>query len=169
MAEFWFNDGTPRKAKELYFNDGSVRKIKEAWFNDGTGVRKVYSPFSLLTGSAGSIMNTAASTGIRTATLSLQTDGTQTGTGGSLINWGNPVIPGIGASYFVQFNVSGTNYTTSGVTLGAWTRISLVGGLSVKNSSTTTEGTGTISCVLSADGVTPLSTYTVSFDVGYTP
>lgn len=43
MSEFWFNDGTPRKARELYFNDGSVRKLKEAWFNDGTSVRKVYS------------------------------------------------------------------------------------------------------------------------------
>src|SRR6185312_8326001 len=44
MPEFWFNDGTPRKAREIYFNDGTaVRKIKEAWFNDGTAVRKVFS------------------------------------------------------------------------------------------------------------------------------
>lgn len=42
MPEFWINDGTPRKARELYFNDGTLRKIKEAWFNDGTAVRKVY-------------------------------------------------------------------------------------------------------------------------------
>jgi hypothetical protein len=101
MAEFWFNDGSPRKARELYYNDGTaVRKIKEAWYNDGTGVRKVFSGFTPLSG-----ITLASETVITNINpqIRFESDGTvrllQSDNSTITDNWGLPTTTGAGADY----------------------------------------------------------------------
>lgn len=103
MAEFWYNDGSVRKAKELYYNDGvSVRQLKEVWYNDGTGVRKVFSfnPFTVLTGIflSSDITSTNINPQIRFQSngevlLRLYDNST------NAESWGGPVTTGIGSNY----------------------------------------------------------------------
>ena len=178
MAELWYNQsGTWRKAKELWYLDGSTwRKCKELWFNQAGTWRKVFSGFAVNPSFGGDLNNTSFSLGVRTATLTLKTDGTATAVGGisslTSANWGLPTTASIGANYWVRFSlVSATNVATTGAALNTWVSLSADVALSVKNTASSVEGVGSLTLEFSTDasGSTIVATLTNAFSisVGY--
>jgi hypothetical protein len=118
--------------------------------------------------------NAAATTGIRTSTLTFQPDGTTsiTGPGSSTQNWSLPTTANIGANAWVRITASGTNTTFGGsIALNTWTRLDATKNFSVTNTIATNEGLGTaqFEFASSASGNPLLGTRNGSWDVGYAP
>lgn len=118
MAEFWYNDGTPRKAKELYYNEsGVVRTIKEAWYNDGSGVRKIFQAFTPGLTGGGTTYEYNDGTTSGTIDLTAKTNGQLTiisPTDTFTLQWGAPTSVGIGTNYWVRFTLTASSATGTG-------------------------------------------------------
>lgn len=116
-------------------------------------------------------------TGIRSASFRMLTDGTSTATASDAVsanpqpNWYSPTTTSIGNSYWVRA-VSQTNDggTFSGTAFGTWIQLSTQAVWTFSNGATNRENLATIAISIAASsGGTVLGTYTVDFDVGYTP
>lgn len=115
MPEFWFNDGTPRKVREMYFNDGTaLRKIREAWFNDGSAVRKVFSATGVVDSFTAWVLKDV---GYPDATVQLTIKGD--GTIGYFLLNGSTAYSQIGSARWLQSGESNAGY---------YLRASLTGG-----------------------------------------
>lgn len=122
------------------------------------------------TGFTGSVSNTSALTGIRSASVTLNSDGSTTVTGtGSVTNWYLPTTASIGTSYWVRFTESGSIITWSGAATGTWLALSAGQTVTAENSSSTLEGLGsvTVEIATSAAGAGAVRIGYVSFDVGH--
>lgn len=119
MSEFWFDDGTPRKAKELYYNDGGVvRTLREAWYTDAGGVpRRIFVAFTPGLTGGGTTYEYNDGTLSGTVTMTAQTDGRLTivdAVASRTFQWGAPTTTSIGSNYWVRFTLTGSTATGSG-------------------------------------------------------
>lgn len=123
---------------------------------------------------SGSINNTAITTGIRSGSITFNTDGSISGSSytGST-QWLTSVATGNGAGFHIRVTGSGTNTTYSGNTLNTWIDMGVTNPtFTVANSGSSLEGVGAFTIEVSIDGgTTVLKTYAsaVSWDVGYAP
>lgn len=147
-------------------------------------------PFGFLSASpfvvalTASLLNTSITTaGIRSATMTFWSDGSVTysrspttntalgpPTGGGA--WLTNIQAGAGTPYWIRITTSGVLDTTvSGMTSGTWYQMSLDRVLTVANSGTNLNGTGSFTIDVSTDGGTTVakSFGTSSWNVGYTP
>jgi hypothetical protein len=117
----------------------------------------------------------SATTGIRQATLVLNSNGTTsaTGSGSSSNSWYTPTTAGIGNSVWVKVRVVSTSNSTTSFTGGfdTWTQLSSAKTIVAQNSSSNLEGTGTFEAKFASDasGTNVLGTFSVSWDCGYVP
>lgn len=146
-------------------------------------------PFGFLSSSpfvsalTAALLNTSITTGgIRSATMTFNSDGTITYTrtpttntalgpptgGNAYLN--NPQA-GAGSAYWVRITTSGVlNTTVSGMTSGTWYQLNVDRALTVQNSSTNLEGYGSFAIAFSTDsGSTVAASFGAFWDVGYTP
>jgi len=121
-------------------------------------------------GFSASLAFTGASSGTYTAQATFQTDGTSTYVHGSGSgNWFDPTTSGIGPSWSVKVVVSsGFGYTLGGsLSDGAWHTISSLQNITVANSNTNAESTGSFTVSFSSDGgSTTAATGSISWDCG---
>jgi hypothetical protein len=115
--------------------------------------------------------NTSPTAGIRSGSLTLNTDGTISllnGTGSGA--WYSPTGAGAGTGVWVKIAVSGTNTTVSGSATGTWFQLTSAVGWTFANSSTTVEAFGTYTLSFAADsgGVNVIGAGAGSWDVGQT-
>lgn len=123
-----------------------------------------------------------AVTGIRAATLSLNSDGTASYSGTASPSAGPPngtaawlttTGAGLGSGYWARITIATSALTTYSGTMtpGTWYPLSSTQGFTAQNSASNTEGTGTFSIDFSQDGGSSITkSFTGSnWDVGYTP
>lgn len=124
-----------------------------------------------LTGQSGSVSNTSQTTGVRSGTFTLITDGTFTGTGATTKNWFLPTVAGVGAGWSAKATVTSNNNTTvSGAAVGSWLSLSSNVQWAFANTGATVEGLGGMTIAFSRDGgATTAGSMTMTWDVGYTP
>lgn len=112
-------------------------------------------------------------TGIYSASVTFNSDGTVTVTGTSPAanNWYAPTSPGIGSSFSVRITTtSSLNTSIAGGVSGTWYSLAAGQGYTFSNSSSTTEGTGSATVAISPDGgATVFNIGTINWDVGYAP
>jgi hypothetical protein len=122
---------------------------------------------------AANLLNTSTVSGVRSASLTFNTDGTTSPSGGtsSANNWFTPTTTGIGSNFWVKATVSsGSNYVLGGAAAGVWVQISTSRAASINNSTSTTEAVGNMLVQFSTDGgASVCNSFTVAFDVGYAP
>lgn len=140
------------------------------------------SPFAAALTAA--LLNTSITTaGIRSAIMTFWSDGSVTygrspttntalgpPTGGSA--WLANVQAGAGSAYWIRITTSGAmNTNVTGMTSGTWYQMNLDRILTVANSNTNLEGTGSFTIDVSTDGGATVakSFGTSTWDVGYTP
>jgi hypothetical protein len=116
--------------------------------------------------------NVVFAAGIRTSTLTFQTDGTTSvsGPGSSTQNWSLPTTSNISANVWVRITSSGTNTNYAGsIALNTWTRLDTAKTFSVSNTLSNNEGFGTTQFEFASDasGTTLLGIRTGSYDVGF--
>ena len=123
-----------------------------------------------LTGQGGSITNTSPTTGIRSGSVTLVSDGTYTNTGHTGGNWWAPTFVGIGSFWSARAVINSQSGTTPSGTFGTFVGLSGSINWSFSNSSAGVEGTGNMTISFSPDGGTTIAgTMTVAWDVGFAP
>jgi hypothetical protein len=123
-----------------------------------------------------SLLNISAATGIRSATVTFNSDGTCGASGGSSSvsgNWFSPTTTGIGTSFWMKrTSISGAGYNNGG-DLGDGLIHQCTAGLtfSISNTGTNVEAVGNagITFYTDAGGVNAVGSCAISFDVGFAP
>jgi len=181
-----FGGSNPISLSEYYQGGGNVPSGQSTSATDGTAIPTSgtirMGEFRGITKTSANIQsfsvlafNTAASTGLRSATFRLNSDGSsQRSNGASLAtttNWYSPTTSSIGTSYWAKATIT---TPASGGTLngnyGSWIQLTSGSSWSISNSSTTSEATGAIQVIIAASsGGSTLGTIDVNFDAGYTP
>jgi hypothetical protein len=118
-----------------------------------------------------SFNHVSSNAGIYPATLTLNNDGT---TSGSYVsntsNWYTPTNAGIGSQFWVKLTTSGSSFVTVSGSLagGAWTQLSSAQGVTFANNGTTNEGMGSYTIQFATDpgGVKITGTISGNIDVG---
>ena len=119
------------------------------------------------------VINTSFSTGIRSASITIVTNGT---TSGGFVtnpeNWYAPTTAGIGSSFWCKMTTSNLNLVNVGGSLaaGTWMQLSSNQNATFANDGIGAEGTGNFAIQFSTDSAGSVITGTISgwIDVGYT-
>lgn len=126
----------------------------------------------VITTPSNTLLNTSLSTGVRSSTLQLNTDGSISLSGGTgATAWFAPIIAAIGTQVWVKLTVgSSTNTNISGGT-GSWLPLSAAVSWSFQNSSVAVEATGsyTLSFATDSSGGNVVGSGSGTWDVGYAP
>lgn len=117
------------------------------------------------------VNNTSPVVGVRAAGITLNNDGTSSG---SLIGgWYTPTTAGVGTLVWAKLFTSGSSGTTvsGSITTSGWTQLTSGGGITFTSASPTSEGTGNYEIRLASDsaGATVIGSISGTWDVGYTP
>lgn len=122
------------------------------------------------------VSNNSGSTGIRGGSLNLLNDGTATetfhGSSTAASPWYSPLpAPGIGSFYWCKLTINSSSGTTVSGSTGSILSLASGAGWSFTSTGAITEGTGTATLNIYGDagGSSLLSSFGVSWDVGYTP
>ena len=113
--------------------------------------------------------NVSTVSGLRSASLTLSSDGTTTASNDTPVNWALTAYTGVGSGWFVKFTVSGSNVTVISGTTGSYLSLSSGRSITFQNSSSSVEGIGTLTMDFSRDGVNSVATKTADIAVGYAP
>lgn len=121
-----------------------------------------------------SVVNTLGTPGVRSASVTLNSDGTASSSGGALPNWALPAFAGVGSPLWVRLTASGAaNTVYSGMTPGTWYGLATSRTVTVQNSNASVEGVGSFSLDLAADAggsaIVASLVGAVTWDVGYLP
>ena len=123
------------------------------------------------------VANVSVITGLRSATVQFNADGTTTNTtifGSSAgTNWFTTTTTGVGSNYWVRLTTTSSFQTIIGgtITPGTWVSLATAKNVVFTNNNANNEGTGTMSVTFatSSGGANPVSAGNIDWDVGYQP
>ena len=170
----WYNDASAwLKAKSLFYNDaGTWLKAKAVWYNDGGVWSKVFNADPSNPAFSATLTNVSTATGIRTVSVSFNTDGTTSVAGRTPPAWAASPAAGAGTGVWVMMvPTTSSNTFYAGSAMNTWFEITATLTFSFRNSDTNLEGTGSANVLFSLDGgATTAATLTnaVNWDVGTT-
>ena len=159
--------GSWSSARPSVHSAGAWHTVQNGYVHSGGSWQQFFENLVLLSGSAGSIVNTSSTAGTYQAIIDIVGDGTtiENGSTGNP-NWATPT--GTYTTYSCRFRlVSPVNTTNAGATLNTWLPLTSTQAFKVQNSTTTVEATGSMYVDISHDGGTTVdATFNFAYDVG---